>query len=299
MPRNKKTKWEKNFQRVLRAQDAAIRRVNELREAGWYVSEELMNQIRQPLSSRYTEQQAKQAIQKYSLRRINFAAKKSVADVVVRKTQRFDEPYNTIVEKLLNKPDGQKKLSEAIAKDVKHTLDPRSGTPSVSKAASWVELLLDLQNESGIKLLPHNKKGALIKSAYTLDIDPAKLEQAIEKSKWSFREVGDFVYNYIPDIRGDRQEQIARSKNTLRHNLHAPARVVEAIFDFFENSIYWNRLTNKQRHAVSSQIVSTMNTYDEAANKMDIAELDRRLLQGGDPVKVVEDYLKELIGDSI
>ena len=132
-----------------------------------------------------------------------------------------------------------------------------------------------------------------------IDVSPAKLKQAIEKSAWTFREVGEGVYKYMPDIRGDKQEQIARSKQTLRKQLHASPRSIEALFEFFEYSIWWNHLKSKQRHAVSEQIVSTLTRYDEATNKIDFAELDRRLLQGGDPVEVVEQYVRELIGDEL
>lgn len=263
-----------------------------------------MRRVTAPLAKRYTAEQARKAKQMFSLNRMNFAATKQIGPVKIRKTQRFDDPYMVAIDKLLTKPEGALKLSEAIAKDVKHTLDPSKGSPSRSKAAFWVEMLSDLQNQSGIQLIPKKKKSELIKDAYMIDVSPAKLKQAIEKSAWSFREVGEGVYKYMPDIRGDKQEQIARSKQKLRKNLlrkkvHASPRSIEALFEFFEDSIWWNSLKSKQRHAISEQIVSTLASYDEATNKIDFAELDRRLLQGGDPVEVVEQYVRELIGDEL
>ena len=299
MARAKRTKWEKNLASVIQAQNAAIVRINELREAGGNVSDDVMRRVTAPLAKRYTAEQARKARQMFSLNRINFAATKQIGPVKIRKTQRFDDPYMAAIDKLLTKPEGALKLSEAIAKDVKHTLDPLKGSPSRSKAAFWVEMLSDLQNQSGIQLIPKKKKSELIKDAYMIDVSPAKLKQAIEKSAWSFREVGEGVYKYMPDIRGDKQEQIARSKQTLRKQLHASPRSIEALFEFFEYSIWWNNLKSKQRHAVSEQIISTLTRYDEATNKIDFAELDRRLLQGGDPVEVVEQYVRELIGDEL
>ena len=96
-----------------------------------------------------------------------------------------------------------------------------------------------------------------------IDVSPAKLKQAIEKSAWSFREVGEGVYKYMP------------------------------------YSIWWNHLRDKQRHAVSEQIVSTLTSYNGTVEAIDFAELDRRLTQGGDPVEVVEQYVRELIGDEL
>ena len=299
MARAKRTKWDKNLASVIQAQNAAIIRINELREAGWNVSDDVMRRVTAPLSKRYTAEQARKAKQMFSLNRINFAATKQIGPVKIRKTQRFDDPYMAAIDKLLTKPEGSLKLSEAIAKDVKHTLDPLKGSPSRSKAAFWVEMLSDLQNQSGIQLIPKKKKSELIKDAYMIDVSPTKLKQAIEKSAWSFREVGEGVYKYMPDIRGDKQEQIARSKQTLRKRLHASPRSVEALFEFFEYSIWWNHLRNKQRHAVSEQIVSTLTSYNGPVEAIDFAELDRRLTQGGDPVEVVEQYVRELIGDEL
>lgn len=299
MARAKRTKWDKNLASVIQAQNAAIVRINELREAGWNVSDEVMRRVTAPLAKRYTAEQARKAKQMFSLNRINFAATKQIGPVKIRKTQRFDDPYMAAIDKLLTKPEGALKLSEAIAKDVKHTLDPLKGSPSRSKAAFWVEMLSDLQNQSGVQLIPKKKKSELIKDAYMIDVSPAKLKQAIEKSAWSFREVGEGVYKYMPDIRGDKQEQIARSKQTLRKQLHASPRSIEALFEFFEYSIWWNHLRDKQRHAVSEQIVSTLSSYNGTVEAIDFAELDRRLLQGGDPVEVVEQYVRELIGDEL
>ena len=45
--------------------------------------------------------------------------------------------------------------------------------------------------------------------------------------------------------------------------------------------------------------MSTLTSYNGTVEAIDFAELDRRLTQGGDPVEVVEQYVRELIGDEL
>ena len=109
MARAKRTKWDKNLASVIQAQNAAIIRINELREAGWNVSDDVMRRVTAPLAKRYTAEQARKAKQMFSLNRINFAATKQIGPVKIRKTQRFDDPYMAAIDKLLT--EGRKTYS--------------------------------------------------------------------------------------------------------------------------------------------------------------------------------------------
>lgn len=297
MARKRISKWDKNLRSVIKAQNEAIKRVNELRAAGWHVPEEVMTEIRKPLKSRYTEAQASKARNTiFSKRHINYTAYIEVGNQRVRRSSNYDMPYLTAINKVLQTPNGTEQLTKTMVRDMKKTLSPTEGSPSITKAAQWVELLSSLQKESGVRLLPPGSVTRLTPKAHKLDIDPKALENAIHKSKiWSFREVGQYVYEDTPDIRGDRQEQIAKAKLTLQKRFNASPRTTEALYDFFANSTYWKHLKSKQRAEVSEQIVSTLATVDMSATNFDVNELDRRLSAGGDPVRVVEDYVRELI----
>ena len=214
----------------------------------------------------------------------------------VRRSSNYDMPYLTAINKVLKTPNGTEQLTKSMVRDMKKTLSPTEGSPSITKAAQWVELLSSLQKESGVRLLPPGSVTKLTPKAHALDVDPKALESAIKKSQvWSYREVGQYVYEDTPDIRGDRQEQIAKSKLSLQKRFNASPRATEALYDFFANSTYWKHLTSKNRADVSEQIVSTLLTVDMSASNFDVNELDRRLSAGGDPVRVVEDYVRELI----
>lgn len=297
MARKRISKWDKNLRSVIKAQNEAIKRVNELRAAGWHVPEEVMKDIRKPLQTRYTEAQARKARNTiFSKRGINYSAYIMVGNQRVRRNSNYDMPYLTAINKVLQTPNGTEQLTKTMVRDMKKTLSPTEGSPSITKAAQWVELLSSLQKESGVRLLPPGSVTKLTPKAHELDIDPKALENAIHKSKvWSFREVGQYVYEDTPDIRGDRQEQIAKAKLTLQKRFNASPRATEALYDFFANSTYWKHLTSKNRVDVSEQIVSTLVTVDMSASNFDVNELDRRLSSGGDPVRVVEDYVRELI----
>lgn len=297
MARKRISKWEKNLRSVIKAQNEAIKRVNELRAAGWHVPEEVMKDIRKPLQARYTEAQARKARNTiFSKQGINYSAYIMVGNQKVRRSSNYDMPYLTAINKVLKTPNGTEQLSKAMVRDMKKTLSPTEGTPSITKAAQWVELLSSLQKESGVRLLPSGSVTKLTPKAHAIDVDPKALESAIKKSQvWTFREVGQYVYEDTPDIRGDRQMQIAKSKLSLQKQFNASPRAVEALYDFFENSTYWNNLKNQNRAYSSDQIVSTLLTVDMSAANFDVNELDRRLSAGGDPVRTVEEYVREII----
>lgn len=297
-------KWEKNLQKVQRAQARGLKLVEELERQGFKVSQYTKELLNRPLRSRYTEKQMKTYLGLASAQSIKSSAKSASG---FKASQRVGTIKNVtqsayVKHQAIKKPRFQEKiavrlghetedLARAFYKQAKYAINKH---PSRELDTTLWRMFKILKTEGLVSKSARLRRGELQK--YFNSISEKDFVNAYVSSKQSqnLEALRNIFYMQGRSSKEayDASRDIAfeEAKRTFASNYNLSKDKVDAIYEFFKYSKSWNDFMKMYLDSNQENFSDYVEEIAEASEKKGVTEIDTILSSG----KTLDEILSEI-----